>query len=142
MATIASSHTHGHQRALRGALWTAQVVLATTFATLGIIKLAFPMERVIESMSWAAAMPGLLVRGIGVLELAGAVAIMLPNASRSLGRALFSAAVALSALMILAALVHIARGEYRMLPINLALGALAVFVAWGRHYRADQHHDH
>jgi hypothetical protein len=34
--------------------------------------------------------------------------------------------------MVLAAVFHVSRGEVGMLPINLVIGGLAAFVAWGR----------
>ena len=34
--------------------------------------------------------------------------------------------------MVLASLFHISRGEWFALPLNLVLGSLAAFVAWGR----------
>jgi hypothetical protein len=34
--------------------------------------------------------------------------------------------------MILAMAFHLSRGEAQVLPINLVLGGLAAFVAWGR----------
>lgn len=38
--------------------------------------------------------------------------------------------------MALAAAFHVSRGEFQVLPINFALGALAAFVAWGRTRKA------
>jgi hypothetical protein len=35
-------------------------------------------------------------------------------------------------IMILAAVFHIVRGEYNFVPINLVLGAVAAFIAYGR----------
>jgi hypothetical protein len=34
--------------------------------------------------------------------------------------------------MILAAVFHIVRGEYNFLPVNLVLGGVAAFIAYGR----------
>jgi hypothetical protein len=38
--------------------------------------------------------------------------------------------------MTAAMFIHIARQEYRMVALNIAVGALAAFVAWGRLYHA------
>jgi putative oxidoreductase len=38
--------------------------------------------------------------------------------------------------MVLAALFHASRGEWASLPVNVVIGALAGFVAWGRLKRA------
>jgi hypothetical protein len=42
----------------------------------------------------------------------------------------------LATVMLLAALFHVPRGEFAALPMNFALGAVAVFIAWGRHRKA------
>jgi hypothetical protein len=38
----------------------------------------------------------------------------------------------LTLVMILAAVFHIVRGEYNFLPVNLVLGGVAAFIAYGR----------
>jgi len=42
------------------------------------------------------------------------------------------AAFGLALVMILAAVFHIVRGEYNFVPINLVLGVVAAFIAYGR----------
>ena len=102
------------------------------FAAIGIIKLSFPIERLVESMAWVESVPTMLVRIIGACELLGGCALMLPYASRPAARATSLVALGFTLLMSLAAIIHLARGELRMLPVNFVLGALAVFVAWGQ----------
>jgi hypothetical protein len=46
------------------------------------------------------------------------------------------AGVGLSIVMVLAGGMHAVRGEIQMVPINVLLGGLAVFVAWGRFKKA------
>jgi len=46
------------------------------------------------------------------------------------------AGVGLAVVMVLAAGFHVMRGELSALPINLAFGGLAAFVAWGRLQKA------
>jgi hypothetical protein len=46
------------------------------------------------------------------------------------------AALGLAAIMVLAMATHLSRGEVAMLPVNLLLGGLAAFVAWGRAKKA------
>jgi len=38
--------------------------------------------------------------------------------------------------MVLASLFHLSRGEFQNIPMNVILGLLAVFVAWGRTKKA------
>jgi hypothetical protein len=46
------------------------------------------------------------------------------------------AGAGLVVIMCLAVLFHLSRGEAAVTPVNLVLGALAAFVAWGRYTRA------
>jgi len=132
MATIISRGSLTHDRLVAAGMWTAQVVLATVFAGAGIIKLSVPLDRLVESMAWVESVPAALVRLVGAGEVLAAIALILPTASRPLTRAAAAAASLLTVLMLAAAMVHLLRGELRMLPVNLTLAALAAFVAWAR----------
>ena len=81
-------------------------------------------------------MPLPLVRFIGVSELAGAIGLILPAATKIKPTLTPLAALGLLTIMILAMAFHLSRGEAQALPINMALGGLAAFVAWGRTKKA------
>jgi uncharacterized membrane protein YphA (DoxX/SURF4 family) len=102
----------------------------------GLMKLSTPIEQLHQQMSWTLTVPTLLVRFIGASELAGAIGLILPAATRIQPRLTPLAAAGLVLVMILAAAFHISRGELVMLPINIFLGSLAAFVAWGRARKA------
>ena len=95
-----------------------------------------PIAELTQMMGWPGVMPAGLVRFIGVSELAGGIGLVLPALTRVKPGLTVLAAVGLVAVMVLAAGFHVTRGELRALPINLALGALAAFIAWGRSRRA------
>jgi hypothetical protein len=76
------------------------------------------------------------VRFIGVAELAGALGLILPAATRIQPRLTALAAVGLATMMALAIPFHLMRGETGAIVFNLVLGSLAAFVAWGRERRA------
>ena len=132
MGTIISRGSLTHDRLVAAGMWTAQVVLATVFAAASIIKLSVSLDRLVESMGWVESLPAVLVRLVGAGEVLAAIALILPTASRPLTRAAAVAASLLTVLMLAAAMVHLLRGELRMLPVNLTLAALAGFVAWAR----------
>ena len=135
-ANVAATSPLRGTPALNIVLWAAQVILAAMFGMAGVMKLTQPLEALVQTVPWAADVPVALVRFIGASELAGAVGLLLPALTRIRPGLTPLAAAALAAVMLLAALFHITRGELAALPINLALGALAVFVAWGRTRRA------
>ena len=118
------------------ALWIAQALLALAFLAAGAMKLTQPLATLATSMAWTADVPGALVRLIGLAEVLGALGLVLPAATRIRPRLTPLAAAALALVMVLAAILHLARGEAMMLPVNLILLALLAFVAWGRTARA------
>jgi len=132
-ATVPS--TESSSRGLHIALWVVQVLLAVAFGMAGVMKTTTPIAVLAEKMAWVSSAGG-LVRFIGASELAAAIGLILPSATRIRPGLTPLAAAGLVLIMILAMPVHIARGEFSALPINLALGGLAAFVAWGRTRRA------
>lgn len=131
MATILSKQVSS-ERSLHFAVWGAQALLASFFAATAVLKLLLHYDRLIEIMPWAASLPQYLVRTLGACELVAAMVVAAPAVTRAPQRAVGWTAVGLGALMVVATVVHIARGELRMIPVSVAVAALAAFVAWGR----------
>jgi uncharacterized membrane protein YphA (DoxX/SURF4 family) len=118
-------------------LWAVQVLLALGFGAAGVMKLFMPIADISAQMAWAAASPEWLVRFIGFAELAGALGMILPAATRILPWLTPLAALGFGVIQVLAIGVHAVRGETAMtLPINLVLLALSLFVMWGRWQKA------
>lgn len=113
-------------------LWIAQSMLALAFVAAGLMKLTTPYEALVTQMTWAAHVPAAGVMLIGVLEILGAVGLILPSLSRVKPSLTPLAAAGLVTTMVFAAGLHIAIGEGMSIAPNLALGGLAAFVAWGR----------
>jgi putative oxidoreductase len=135
MTTTVMTDATRPNRALRACLWTVQVLLALAFVSAGFMKLTTPIDQLVVRMPWVADV-GVLVRFIGAAEIAGALGLVLPAATRIQPRLTPLAAAGLVTVMVLAALMHIQRGELGVLPVNVLLGGLAAFVAWGRAVRA------
>lgn len=131
MATIVSGSV-ANERLLHFAVWIGQATLAFFFTVTASLKIALDPERLVEIMAWTGGMPMAAVRTFGALELLGAVAVAAPAVTRTPQRIVGYAALAFLTLMASAAVIHIAREEYRMVLLNLAVGLVATFVAWGR----------
>jgi len=112
---------------IRVALWVAQVALATSFLLAAQMKLSMPAADLTGT-----GIPVGLTRFIGVVELLGAVGLILPAITRVYPMLTVLAAGGLTTVMVLASGFHLARGEYSSLVVTIALGLMAVFVAWGR----------
>jgi uncharacterized membrane protein len=123
-------------RALHLTLWLVQLLLAAVFLLVGWTHAAEPIEVAIMRAPWVASLPVPLVRFIGVVELAGALGLFLPAATRILPRLTPLAAVGLATMMALAVPFHLVRGETVAIVFNLVLGSLAALAAWGRTRRA------
>ena len=108
------------------ALWVVQILLAIVFLLTGGMKLTQSKEQLDEAGFAEFALS--TVRLIGVLELLGAIGVVLPAVTGILPWLTPLAAVGLALTMIGAAITHLRRGEYPNIVVNLIIFALAVFV--------------
>lgn len=123
-------------KGLRIALSIVQVLLGAMFLMAGVMKTFQPLEVLGASLPWVPGSPAALVRFIGVSELAAGVGLILPGLLRFKTFLVPLAAAGLVVVMILAAGLHVIRGEFAGVGVNLVLGGLAAFVAWGRFKKA------
>jgi len=114
------------------ALWIVQGLLAVAFLMAGGMKLSQPKEKLAERMGWVEDFSQNTVRLIGLLEVLGAIGLILPLALKIWPVLTGLAAVGLVLTMIGAAVTHIRRNEMQMLLPPIVLGLLAAFVAVGR----------
>jgi hypothetical protein len=97
------------------------------------MKLLQPKEKLANSgMDWVNDFSSGTVKGIGVLEILGAIGLIVPAAVGVVPVLVPIAAVGLAAVMLGAAVVHARRKEVPMIAVNAVLFAIAVVVAWGR----------
>ncbi len=124
----------GTSKGLNIVLWVAQVLLALGFGMAGSMKLGTPYADLAQKMAWARHTPELLVKFIGVSEVAGALGMILPSASRIKPVLTPVAATGFVVIMVLATALHLYLGEP---PVaDVVLGAIAALVAWGRFWKA------
>ncbi len=118
-------------------LWIGQAFLAFAFGSAGFMKLTVPADQLAEMMNFVNYTPAWLVMFIGVMEVLGAIGVILPAATRILPWLTPLAALGFAIIQVLAIGVHASLGETATtLPANLVLLAVAVFVVWGRHMAA------
>lgn len=114
------------------ALWIVQGLLAVAFLMAGGMKLSQPKEKLAPRMAWVEDFSQNTIRVIGLLEVLGAIGLILPLALSIWPRLTGIAAVGLVLTMIGAVITHIRRGEMQMVVPPAVLGLLAAFVAVGR----------
>lgn len=110
------------------ALWIIQALLALLFLFAGGMKLILPLD----ALKGPVALPGLLVRFIGVVEVLGALGLILPGLLRIRPGLTPLAAAGLVIIMIGATAVTLSVGTPAPALIPLITGLLAAFVAYGR----------
>lgn len=111
------------------ALWIVAIVLAVAFAAAGFMKATTPKEKLAENMAWVEDFSAGTIRFIGVVEVLGALGLVLPAALDIAPVLTPLASSGLAVTMVLAAAVHARRKEFAMIGVNVVLGALALFVA-------------
>jgi uncharacterized membrane protein YphA (DoxX/SURF4 family) len=92
----------------------------------------FQYEKAKAQMKWVNAVPRGLVTFVGIVEILGAVGLILPALTGILPVLTPLAAVGLVIVMLLASGFHATRGEYQGVVANLILFALSAFVVYGR----------
>jgi uncharacterized membrane protein YphA (DoxX/SURF4 family) len=109
-------------------LWVIQGLLAAVFLFAGVMKLVLP----IEAMAGPVALPGLLLRFIGVVEVLGAVGLILPGLLRIHAELTPVAAAGLVVIMVGATVITAIGGPIATAVVPFIVGVLAASVAYGR----------
>ena len=109
-------------------LWVVQVLLAALFLFAGVMKLVMPLDQLAGPVE----LPGAFIRFIGVVEVLGALGLILPALLRIRPGLTPLAAVGLVIIMVGAVGITLMGGDLAPAVIPLAVGLLAAFVAYGR----------
>jgi len=110
-------------RAANVGLWTLQVLLAVAYTFSGVLKVSADAQNVAGFEAMGLGMPGMYV--IGVLELAGAIAMFVPRLTGL-------AALCFVGLMIGAVTITWVMFGASLAVIPAVIGVLATVVAYGR----------
>jgi uncharacterized membrane protein YphA (DoxX/SURF4 family) len=113
------------------ALWVVQGILGLVFIFSGWMK-AVQYDKAKASWLWVKEVPRGLVFFIGIVELIGALGLILPQAMNIAPVLTLIAAIGLAAIVLFGALFHAKRKEYQEIGVNIVFLVLAVFVAMGR----------
>ena len=136
MTTHSLSSPQTSSKALHITLWIAQVLLAAMFLMAGFSKASQPVEQLSAMIPWTNQVPVGLVRFVGISEFLGAVGLVLPALLRIKPQLTAWAAIGIATIMVFALLFHLVRGEFSAIGINLLIGLIAAFIAWGRTKKA------
>jgi hypothetical protein len=112
------------------AYWIVAGLLALFNAYAGGRKIAESRERLAPMMGWVDTVPMPVVRAIGAVEILGALGLVLPPLTGIAPVLAFVAALGFVVLQLLAAGLHLSRGEVRATGLNAVLILLAGVTAW------------
>ena len=111
--------------------WTLSALVAAVFLAVAASKLLQSRSKLLSTpnFEWVEDVSAAQIKGIGVLELLGALGLLLPALPGIPDVLAPLAALGLALTMVGAAVVHLRRGERSRVPANLVLMALLVLVA-------------
>ena len=110
-------------------LWILQILLAVAFLGHSWLML-FPSAEMVELMN--ASMPPWLRIFIGIVEVLGAIGLILPGLTRIQPQLTAWAVTGLATIVALATLLHLIRAEYSSAGTTAVLFVVAAFVAYMR----------
>ena len=116
------------------ALWIAQGLLAAMYLMVGSMKMFQPAKvRENPRMTWAHGQTDHYIRFVGTAEALGALGLILPLVTGILPWLTVLAGIGLALIQLLAIFKeHLPNKEYNVIPLNLVLLALSIFVVIGR----------
>lgn len=112
------------------ALWVITAILALLFVAAGAMKVVRPYAEVRENMAWVESVNPPQLKGIGALEVIGALGLILPAATGIAPWLTPLAALGLFVMMVVATVLHVRRKESAIPSIVLGVIALIVAVGW------------
>ena len=114
------------------ALWIVQGLLAVMYGMAGTMK-TFQTAKAKEQMPWAKNRSDEFVRFVGTSELLGTLGLILPLVTGIMPWLTLLAAIGLGLIQVLAITTeHLPKKEFNVVPVNIILLALSLFVVIGR----------
>jgi uncharacterized membrane protein YphA (DoxX/SURF4 family) len=121
---------------VRVGVWVVQILLFLVFTGTGLWKLLTPIPQLAAMIPWAGEVPAPFLHATAVLDLLCGIGILLPAVTRIAPGLTVLAALGCAGLQVSAIVFHLSRGEAADTPFNVLLGTLALFVFWGRRWKA------
>jgi Na+/alanine symporter len=110
--------------------WIFASLLAAFYLFAGGKKIAQSKEQLAPMMGWVDRTPLWVIRLIGIVEVAGAIGLILPPAFGVASVLALVAAIGFVILQILASGVHLSRGETKEVNLNVVLIVVAGLTVW------------
>jgi hypothetical protein len=112
------------------AYWIVAALLAVFYLYAGGKKVAQSREQLRPMMGWVDRVPMPAVRTIGALEVLGAVGLILPPLTGVAPWLAVASAIGLLLVQVGGIVVHLSRGEARLIGLNIGLLVAAGAAVW------------
>lgn len=112
------------------AYWIVAGLLAFFYLYSGGVKVLQSKQKLEPMMKWIDVTPMWAVRAIGIVEVLGAIGLILPPLTGIAPVLALVSAIGFVLVQIGAIIVHVARGESRQLGLNIGLLVLASVAIW------------
>ncbi|WP_223691925.1 DoxX family protein [Leifsonia poae] len=114
------------------AVWIVSGILAALYLAAGLMKSLRPKAALAPSLPWVDDYSAASVKAIGIVEVLGAIGLILPWLTGIAAMLTPIAASGFVIVQVLAIVVHMRRHENKSLPLNIILLLAALFVAIAR----------
>jgi uncharacterized membrane protein YphA (DoxX/SURF4 family) len=125
---VTNNNNPGEDAEMNIALWITAILLTVAYLAAGAAKTFTPKGKLQANMAWVEDVSAGQVTVIGVLELLGALGVILPLATGIAPVVTAIAAVGLVLVQVAALVVHARRNEPKSYPVNVVLLLLALAV--------------
>jgi uncharacterized membrane protein YphA (DoxX/SURF4 family) len=112
-------------------LWVLQVLAALLYVSSGVMKV-FLFDKVSKDVPSFGALPRPVWTALGILELLGTMALILPGVLHSHTSLTIAAAIVLCVESLLFVWVHMKYSEKTPIIMSAVLGIIMAFIAYGR----------
>jgi uncharacterized membrane protein len=103
------------------AVWIVSGLLAAAYLFAGTNKATRPKDKLVDSLPWAEDLSPATIKFIGIMEILGAIGLILPWLTGIAAVLTPLAATGLVILQMLAIIVHLRRHEAKVVPMNTIL---------------------
>ncbi|MDI9862974.1 DoxX family protein [Flectobacillus sp. DC10W] len=121
--------THKHNSKFKTlTAWVLQSLLALSLAYGGVMKLTIPIDQLAQMWPWVVQVPTIVVWGTAILDLLGAIGIVLPSLLCIKPQISRWAAFGILLLMLSAIVFHLVRGEATVIGFNIFMIVLTLIL--------------
>ena len=113
-------------------LWAIQCLLAPALAGFGTVRLVRSREQVVTAFPYLKQFPTSAIRGLGLLELAAGLGLVIPGITGIAPVLVPLAALGGLALALVGTAMHLRRSETTPAATNIIFIVLLILIAWGR----------